>query len=200
MLLGSIGPGAIRWCGGVSFTIFMDDEPATPHGPATLTVYDEGVRYARRSVAGRGSPASAGTCRSTPSDLILTRRAGGAEHVAGIVSADVTRASVELVGGRRMALDTHSYEGYNGRYASSLRFFTVRLEPGQSVVRVHLYDASGRRVHTEDSRGEVRAEGSPRLVVPGPPQDSGCARTGWGYPTRRTPRCACGSGGRTRPR
>ena len=103
VLLGSIGPGAIRWCGGVSFTIFMDDEPATPHGPATLTVYDEGVRLC--ATLGRRTR-QPGECRHVPIDAkrswILTRRAGGAEHVAGIVSADVAKAAVELVGGRRV--------------------------------------------------------------------------------------------------
>ena len=170
LLYGSIGPGAVRCGRGGGFITFDDDVPATPRGPATLTVYDEGVQLC--ATLGRRTR-QPGECQPAPIEAeqtrILTRRAGRAVHVAGVVSPDVTRAVVKLVGGRRIALDTHSYEGYDGRYASSLRFFTVTLEPGQSVVSIPLYNASGGRVYTAEGRGEGRAEGSPRLVVPGPP-------------------------------
>jgi hypothetical protein len=164
-----VGPGSVR-CTADGFVAFFSGlEPAAPHGPTALTVYDDGVQLC--ATLGRPSD-HPDECRYPPIGLeeawILTRRHGDRKLVAGIVPAAVVEAVVELRGGRRIPVDLAAHGTYAGRYSSAVRLFTLDLSAGDSLEEVHLVDAHGRR---SDVYGyeEPPPLGPRRLVVGGPP-------------------------------
>jgi hypothetical protein len=163
------GPGSIR-CSDEGFVGFFDgSEPAVPHGPAALTVYDDGVLLC--ATLGRPS-AHPDECRYPPFALgdawILTRSHGGRKLVAGIVPAEVVGAVVELHGGREIPMEPAPDGTYAGRYSSTLRLFTLEVDAEARIEEVQLFDARGRRAD-EYVYEAPPAVGPRRVVVGGPP-------------------------------
>jgi hypothetical protein len=169
VLQGSIGPARLRCGYSASVLYLFSDEPPTPRGPAALTVYDEGIWIC----ATLGRPTrQPGECRRPPLDAedawMMSRRQGGRDFIAGVVPAAVKQAVVQLRSGGRIVVEAQPDQDYNGRYASVLRFFSVSLEPGQSVAAIRLVDSSGRRFTARGFFDEPRGTTPPRVVVPGP--------------------------------
>ena len=165
-----IGPGAAR-CGDDGAVIFaFGAEPEDPRGPLALTVYDEGVQLC----ATLGSPSrDSYECRYPPiaaeDAWVLARTEGRRKLLAGVVPADVVKAVVELDDGRRVPVDTQANGVYGGRYATSLRFFTLELEAGARITTIRLVDTRGRRTLARWYYEEPAPVGRPQVVVGGPP-------------------------------
>lgn len=165
-----IGPGAAR-CGDDGAVVFaFGSEPDDPRGPLALTVYDEGVQLC--ATLGRPSRDSY-ECRYPPiaaeDAWILARTEGARKLLAGIVPADVAAAVVELDDGRHVTVDTQADGVYGGRYATSLRFFTLELEAGTRITTIRLVDTSGRRTLARWYYEEPAPVARPHIVVGGPP-------------------------------
>jgi hypothetical protein len=166
LLRDSAGPGVLR-CGDSGALVFSYDlRPFLPSGPIALRVYDDGVELCATLGLPTRHPDECSYPPIAPEDAwILTRTEGERKLLAGIVPGDVKTAVVELHGGERITVATGPASGYAGRYAGSLRFFTLELAADATVWRIRVVDTHGRRATVR--YGERPPPAGPRRLVVG---------------------------------
>ncbi|MDA0181256.1 hypothetical protein OJ997_13190 [Solirubrobacter phytolaccae] len=103
-------------------------------------------------------------CPPAPVDSDPPRllRQGGT--VAGVLSVDAARVTLELDRGRDVTVPTTDAPAYTGRWHGKVRFFAAAVAASRKVVRVVVRDASGRAIGIAD-RGVVAPRVNRRVLA-----------------------------------
>jgi hypothetical protein len=150
-----------------------------PAGPLRFGVRDAGARICLTT--GDFAPGS-DDCRLPPLEpiegVVLRRTAAGATLVAGVVPAEVQAVRVRLSGGAAPVVATvPDVPGYGGRYAGTVRFFSLLVPAPRRALGADLLGVGGRRIDRLAgpdfaplaARGPVRRYRGLRLALTPPP-------------------------------
>lgn len=97
------------------------------------------------------------TCPPPPVDSDRPRLLRAGVDVAGVLSADAARVTLQLDRGADVTVDTTAGPAYTGRWAGKLRFFAARVDDAREVTRAVVRDAGGTIIGVS-TRGIPRRE------------------------------------------
>ena len=149
-------------------------------GGLPLVVADQG-----ETLCAALGPLPPGLCPPAPVDSDPPRllRRGGT--VAGVLSADASRVTLELDRGRDVVMPATDGPAYTGRWAGKVRFFAAQVPAARTVVRAVVRDVTGRTIgiterSVPDSQGSRRVlaeQNGLRLQVVRRPGEQPCVET-----------------------
>lgn len=142
--------------------------PAAAAGGLPLVVADQGETLCAE--LGTLTPQ---LCPAAPVDSDPPRLLRRGATVAGVLSADAARVTLELDRGRDVTVPTTTAPAYTGRWAGKVRFFAAEVPAARTVVRAVVRDARGRAIGVSDrslgrssvNRRVLAEQGGVRLQV-----------------------------------